>query len=361
MKKTPYSNQKDYAFWDKGVVNLNKEDVDPFIFAKFKINKAQKIATAGSCFAQHIARHLKKNGFNFYIAEKAHSLIDEELSLEYGFNDFSARYGNVYTIRQLLQLFLRAFGKFKPHDNAWKSMDGSWIDPFRPRIQPGGFQSPLELNLDRTQHLKAVKKMFLNMDVFIFTMGLTECWLSRKDGSVFPLCPGVAGGHFSSKKYYLSNLSFNENKHDLVLFIESLKKINPRAKIILTLSPVPLIATATDNHVLSATSYSKAVLRSICEEIQAKYKHVIYFPSYEIITGAFNRGAYFARDLRSVTEEGVEHVMKVFLKHFNQNKTDNFKGKIISTNESFSKKMENWVKVNCDEIALEQTKTNRKI
>jgi hypothetical protein len=39
---------------------------------------------------------------------------------------------------------------------------------------------------------------------------------------------------------------------------------------------------------------------------------VAYFPSYEIITAPQLRGAYFAEDLRSVIEEGVAHVMRVF-------------------------------------------------
>lgn len=353
MKKTPYSNQKDYAFWDKGVVNIDKKEINPFVSTKFKITRNQKIATAGSCFAQHIARHLKKSGFNFYIAERAHPLINEDLSLEYGYEDFSARYGNVYTIRQLLQLFQMAFGRFNPQEKAWKSSDGCWIDPFRPKVQPGGFRSQQELSFDRMQHLRAVKKMFLDLDIFIFTMGLTECWSSRSDGAVFPICPGVAGGQFSKKKYFFSNLSFTENKNDLILFIESLKKINPRAKVILTVSPVPLIATATDNHILTATSYSKAVLRCLCEEIQAKYKHIMYFPSYEIITSAFNRGAYFGSDLRSVTEDGVEHVMKVFLGMFSSNSKYINSMKIYTeANHEYLKKQERSVKINCDEIAL---------
>ena len=33
-------------------------------------------------------------------------------------------------------------------------------------------------------------------------------------------------------------------------------------------------------------------------------------------SGSFNRGGYFADDLRSVTESGVDHVMRVFLRHF---------------------------------------------
>jgi hypothetical protein len=42
---------------------------------------------------------------------------------------------------------------------------------------------------------------------------------------------------------------------------------------------------------------------------------VHYFPSYEVITGAYTRGRYFAEDLRNVTEEGVSHVMRLFLSH----------------------------------------------
>jgi len=38
--------------------------------------------------------------------------------------------------------------------------------------------------------------------------------------------------------------------------------------------------------------------------------------SFEIITGSYTRGAYFAGDLRSVTEAGVKHVMQVFMNSF---------------------------------------------
>ena len=46
--------------------------------------------------------------------------------------------------------------------------------------------------------------------------------------------------------------------------------------------------------------------------------NVAYFPSFEIITGHYNHGRYFAPDLRSVTEEGVSHVMRVFLRHYTE-------------------------------------------
>ena len=91
--------------------------------------------------------------------------------------------------------------------------------------------------------------------------------------------------------------------------------VNPSAKVILTVSPVPLAATALDQHVLVSTTYSKSALRVACDELCSRFRHVAYFPSYEIVTGSYTRGGYFGRDLRSIVEDGVEHVMRLFFQH----------------------------------------------
>ena len=67
---------------------------------------------------------------------------------------------------------------------------------------------------------------------------------------------------------------------------------------------------------LVSTVYSKSVLRAVCGELEAQYDDVAYFPSYEIITGNHARGSYFGPDLREVTEAGVQHVMRLFMKHY---------------------------------------------
>jgi hypothetical protein len=81
----------------------------------------------------------------------------------------------------------------------------------------------------------------------------------------------------------------------------------------LTVSPVPLIATYEDQHVLVATTYSKAVLRVAADVVSKADPRICYFPSFEIITGNHARGRYFDDDLRSVTAAGVDHVMSVFM------------------------------------------------
>src|SRR5205823_3059266 len=73
--------------------------------------------------------------------------------------------------------------------------------------------------------------------------------------------------------------------------------------------------TAVDRHVLVSTTYSKSVLRVAAQQLTESLDGVHYFPSYEIVTGNFSRGAYFADDLRSILEPGVEHVMSLFFRH----------------------------------------------
>ncbi len=127
--------------------------------------------------------------------------------------------------------------------------------------------------------------------------------------------------------------------------------------MILTVSPVPLVATAAGQHALVATTYSKAVLRVAADQVARTCSDVAYFPSFEIITGNYNRGAYFAEDCRSVTEEGVSHVMRVFLRHFTEQEVADpplfFSQKTTET-DSHTLTMQRLVQVVCEEEALDR-------
>jgi hypothetical protein len=364
MSDTPYKQLGDHCFWKRAVVKPKLSKVDPVVDFNFKISKETKVATAGSCFAQHIARHLQHSGYHYYVVEPGHPLIKESFRKEFNYGTFSARYGNLYTTRQLLQLLKRAYGQFIPQEAVWKSKDGSYRDPFRPNIQPKGFVSEQEMLADQKQHLNAVRKMFETLDVFVFTLGLTECWRSKEDGAVFPLCPGIEGGEFSEDKYEFYNQTVLDVIDDLRMFVELLKFINPQARVILTVSPVPLMATAeSDTHVLTATTYSKSVLRVAADMINREFEHVQYFPSYEIITGNFNKGSYYADDLRNVVENGVNHVMGLFLKHATDVNADDSQLEPLADdkdddkdiqNEAFLKQAQEIVDVECDEELLDR-------
>lgn len=309
----PYVSQGSSAFWKEAVAQVAPEQIAPVSEYPFRIKASDRVATAGSCFAQHIARHLQSSGFNYYVAERAHPLLTPDLAKRYNYGVFSARYGNIYSSRQLLQLFQRAENEFVPQDRFWRSSDGfGFVDPYRPVIQPVPFPTIKALEEDRAQHLQSISAMMRSLDVFVFTLGLTECWVNKADGAAYPLCPGTSGGSFDPEQHIFLNLKVGEVRDDLIAAFNILHSVNPAARVILTVSPVPLKATATHDHVLSATTYSKSVLRSAAGEISQLDDRIIYFPSYEIITGSYARGRYFADNLRDIEPAGVDHVMRVF-------------------------------------------------
>ncbi len=311
----PYTGLPDYQFWRRAIERLPASAVNPVVHPRFTLNREHKVATAGSCFAQHISRTLAEHGFNYYITERGDTLPAQDAAHR-NFGVFSARFGNVYTARQLVQLMDRAYGRFAPLDNAWTRADGRLVDPFRPQIEPDGFESVEALEQSREHHLAAVRDMFESLDIFVFTLGLTEAWRSTIDGAIFPLAPGVVAGAMNRASYAFVNFGVSDVVGDLQTFLEQLAEINPKAKIILTVSPVPLVATYENQHVLVSTTYSKSVLRAAAGEIAKANVHCDYFPSYEIITGNYSRGQYFEPDLRSIRQDGIDHVMRIFLSNY---------------------------------------------
>jgi hypothetical protein len=309
----PYHGRPDYTFWRQGVSDNAASGVDPVVRAPFSIGPDDLIATAGSCFAQHISRTLLQRGLHYLVTEtfSPHCGVENE---NYGV--FPARFGNIYTARQLLQLFDRAYDVFLPMADCWTGYKGAVIDPFRPRVQTNGFATVDDLQADRLRHLSAVRRMFEECDVFIFTLGLTEAWISTVDGAVFPLAPGVVSPDGADTDCRFHNFTASEVLADMTGFVDRLASVNPDARIILTVSPVPLIATYEDRHVLVSTIASKSILRAAVEDVMRQRQNVSYFPSYEIVTGPQAGGRFFAPDLREVTAEGVSYVMSLFSRHY---------------------------------------------
>lgn len=306
----PYSRLPDPAFW-----RLCRDDpefrVQDIYAPKFSLAPGTRIATAGSCFAQNVVRYLRRTDLEFVDVEPAPSLMRPELAARFGYGLFSARYGNIYTARQLRQLLQDVLAD-AVHDCAiWKTGAG-YYDGLRPNTEQEGLPGPEAVRDMRRDHLRRVHQMFAQSDVFFFTLGLTETWADRATGVVFPTAPGVVAGQFDPDCHVFRNLDIADCMEDMAEAIDLMRTINPDLKVILTVSPVPLTATATGEHVLSATTYSKSVLRVVAGEIARADPGVDYFPSYEIVTGTPFRARAYSDNLRTVTPEGVETVMSVF-------------------------------------------------
>lgn len=310
----PYNSLPDSAFWKTAVASRSMFDVKELWEPKFEIKQKFKIATYGSCFAQHLGKALKARNFNWFIAEKAPSGLSEENAKEFNYGVFSSRTGNIYTTSLLLQWIKWAEGETSPPEEVWEK-NGRYYDPFRPAIEPNGFSSAEEVLKSRARTIEKFRESIEESVVFIFTLGLTESWINSEYGYEYPMCPGTVAGDFDSAKHKFINQNFNTVFVNLREAVQKLLKLNPKIRFLFTVSPVPLTATNSNRNVIVATMASKSILRAVCDEITNNDNRVLdYFPSYEIINSPVFKGAFFEPNQRNVNPYGVEFVMSNFFK-----------------------------------------------
>lgn len=307
----PYVDLPADRYWRTGVAETNPLEPRDLYQKKFAISPDDAIATAGSCFAQHIATHLRRRRFQILDVERPPQAMDPALAKRYGYLTYSARYGNMYHVRQFVQLIKEARAKEPDPSVVWEK-DGRYFDALRPSVEPQGLESADEVLAHRRLHLQKVLRLLNRLDVLIFTLGLTEAWVDRQTGRVYPTCPGVIAGQYDEERHEFHNFSYEEVRADLEELRRLLQRRRPEARMLLTVSPVPLTATASGHHVLPATNYSKSVLRAAAGHMAESHPDVDYFPSYEIISSPWSRGVFYESNLRSVSDTGVNTVMGVF-------------------------------------------------
>jgi len=87
---------------------------------------------------------------------------------------------------------------------------------------------------------------------------------------------------FSENSNENSFLTYSEHVHYLIEIIKLLKNINPKAKLILSVSPVPIRGLKGDYCIIQADTFSKSILRSSINELTNLFDDVYYLPTFEI-------------------------------------------------------------------------------
>lgn len=311
MNPNPYEQLPERAFWKPSVANRSMFDIEGLWDPRFEIQPKHKVVTYGSCFAQHIGRSLQARGFNWYITEKAPFGLSDENKKRFSYDIFSSRTGNIYTTSLLRQWTSWALGHAPVPDETWQAEHRSY-DPFRPVAEPDGFDNADEVARSRKETVAAFGRSIRSADFFVFTLGLTESWVHDRKGHEYPMCPGTAAGEFDKAVHQFRNQDFLTILENLRESMRLMRAVNPELRFILTVSPVPLTATMSGDHVLVATMASKSILRAVASQLISEDPAVDYFPSYEIINSPVFRGTFFEPNQRSVNPRGVEFVMDMF-------------------------------------------------
>ncbi|MFJ1600335.1 GSCFA domain-containing protein [Streptomyces sp. NPDC088261] len=314
----PYDSLPARSFWRSAVAEADPTRVAGLWTPAFSLGQDDTIVTAGSCFSGHLGPALRAEGLRWYDAEPAPPGLTEEEGHARHYGRFSFRTGDISTAGVLRQWLTWAFAdEMSPEEHTepaevW-SEGGRHYDPFRPAVEPGGYATPDAVRDARRTTLAAIRDGVTRASCLILTLGTTEAWRDRATGFTYPVCPGTVRGTFDAGRHVFHNATLTEVHRDLSATVALARRVNPGLRVLLTVSPVPLTATATGGHVLAANTCSKSVLRAVAGQLAQELDHVDYFPSYEIITGFPFGGTFFEPDLRSVTPGGMALMTRHFL------------------------------------------------
>ncbi|MFN7222783.1 MAG: GSCFA domain-containing protein [Paracoccaceae bacterium] len=312
MAVSPYDGLPDRAFWRTAVASRGPGRLRGLYTPRFRITRDTPIFTAGSCFAQHVHSALKSAGFAVIEAEPVPDGVDHTVAARFFYGTFSARFGNIYNPRHFLNLLREAAGDQKPAHPVW-TRNGRFYDALRPNVDPDGHRSAGSVIDSRLDHLSAFADAVIQARVVIFTLGLTETWHDKASGTVYPTAPGVIADAPNGADIGFLNLGHDAIVADVRAILCLLRAFTPEVKLVLTVAPGPLVATASGDHVLTASTASKAILRAAAATLTETDPDIDYFPSYEIITNPAAKGAFFQPNLRQPTPRGVSVVIKQFM------------------------------------------------
>ena len=270
------------------------------------------IGSAGSCFAFEIAKYFQQDGYNYVITERNDDPNSGVLVDGYQPGDtyvkFCANYGILFNTPSFLQLAEKAFGMKSFDKLVIEDENGYFMDPYRENVLFASKKAYLD---DYNKHIAAVKASFLEAKVFVITLGLNECW-EMHDGSVISRNPRANMYQLVKHK----TLTVAENVDNIQRFFDIIKYHNPDFKLIISVSPIPFLATgrADEQHILTANCHSKSVLRVAADELVSKNEDMYYLPSYELVTECIEEP--WKADHRHVKSETVKKVVDMFKEIF---------------------------------------------
>jgi hypothetical protein len=201
-------------------------------------------------------------------------------------------------VHAILQQFEWALTNVRPPENLWHGFDAK------------------SFGYDENVRQKT-KGIFLTTDVFIITLGLSEIWFDEITGGIF--WRAVPMKFYDPTRHKFRVCTFSETKEAIGKIYKLIKSGTPNAKIIFTLSPIPLVATFRNESCIVANSASKSILRAALDEfIRTDFNgadpDLYYYPAFEIVNELFP--ARFHNDGRHLHPFIIPAVMKLFEAHF---------------------------------------------
>ncbi|WP_299819093.1 GSCFA domain-containing protein [uncultured Pontibacter sp.] len=238
-----------------------------------------KVLTIGSCFAEVIGNKLQQHKVDVLT------------------NPFGTLF-NPVSVCQLLNTAAGTPYNFESHlvqhNGIWYAYD-----------LHSSISSP-----DKNQLLKQIQERLQITDQYlqtanllIITLGTAVAYKLLENGNVVANCHKLPSKHFNRLL-----LNLQDTLHAFEQTLQLLKSINPKLKVVLTVSPVRHV-----KETLTMNSVSKSQLRLLCHYLQERYQEVLYFPAYEIMMDDLRDYRYYKDDMLHPTTLAENYIWDKFI------------------------------------------------
>ena len=179
-------------------------------------------------------------------------------------------------------------------------------------LLPGGANVAHERAMERRGEIQDVYSHLATSIVVVITLGLVEAWFDEDHQLYLNQIPPHAFANKNPKRFSFRRLDVDDVCNLLTPALAALADI--KARVIMTVSPVPLWATFTGMDCAIANEFSKSVLRVAADRLGRRFANIDYFPSYEIVRSAGT--AAYVPDNVHVKEDLVHEITKYMIQSY---------------------------------------------
>lgn len=143
-------------------------------------------------------------------------------------------------------------------------------------------------------------------DYLFLTFGTAWVWSLNRTAEVIANCHKVPQKEFSKELLDLETL-----KKEWKRLVEKLSNLNPKLKIILTVSPV-----RHSRNGLHQDKLSKSILLLLCDYLEQNFDSIAYFPAYEIMLDELRDYEFYKGNLIHPNQEAVQYIFEKFSRYY---------------------------------------------
>ena len=269
----------------------------------FQISPDESFFTIGSCFARSLEVALINAGMQVTSHEVDLGIIGDS-------RGFTPNFFNKYSVHSIYNDLKWALERetFPGADILYHVEGKSWYADLQ--LGLAKLEFPVEAILAfRTQYLDVLARV-ADADIVVVTLGYVETWFDTKLGIYINTSPPLALVNAEPDRFEFRVLSYEDvlsGLHDIRELLE--KHRTKPLRMLLTVSPVPLLSTFRDMDVLVANTYSKSVQRAAIDAFIRDSDNIDYFPSYEFVMLSNPDVAWQDDDFRHVSPDLVASIM----------------------------------------------------